>query len=379
MIPSLRRALGIGAWVAVVMAATSGNAFATHFRYGTIKWEVTASTATQITLKVTVESAWRRSYFGTPTVGQSVLVDYLYVYDTAGTELFFKSITATVLTVNGTEDWFIGTYTTTVDVAKSGLPVSVVMDSCCRVSSLLDLNADDPFIVKAIVPTTATSGNTASPVSTSLPIISVQAGQSAATFTIPASDPDNKALTFSIATVAQSGLTTASPTGLSINGTTGTVTWNTTGLTTGLRAIQFLVTDADGGVSPVDVILNLTTQTTTNNTPEMQINNSASAQTFTVEAGAKLTFILKGTDADGGSVTLSSGAIPLGSTVTPSLPSAGTAPYSATFTWIPTLTQVGTQVLVFAVTDSDGAQDTNSVTITVTGSTHRKFSRVRKP
>ena len=56
----LRKALS--ALAAVFVLALATDAHATHFRYGTLRWEKVSEDANTVTLKVTHESAWRRSY-----------------------------------------------------------------------------------------------------------------------------------------------------------------------------------------------------------------------------------------------------------------------------------------------------------------------------
>ena len=61
---SLRHAFAaVFAFALLAIGAT--DAHATHFRYGTIRWEKTAEDANTITILVTTESAWRCTFFVT--------------------------------------------------------------------------------------------------------------------------------------------------------------------------------------------------------------------------------------------------------------------------------------------------------------------------
>ena len=129
--------------------------------------------------------------------------------------------------------------------------------------------------------------------------------------------------------------------------------------------MQFLVTDSKGGETPVDALLRLIP--IVGQAPEVLINGAATAHAVDVRPGNPVSFVVTGTDPDAGArVTLTSGDLPVGASMTPSLPTAGAAPRSSTFNWTPTLDQAGnTYPVSFAVTDDFGMQDTNSASIRV--------------
>jgi hypothetical protein len=56
-----------------VLTGLVSTAEATHGRYGSITWSV-PNPATPNVIKIRIETAWRRSFFGTPVVGTAISV-----------------------------------------------------------------------------------------------------------------------------------------------------------------------------------------------------------------------------------------------------------------------------------------------------------------
>jgi len=368
------------AFAVVLLALSAPDAHATHFRYGTISWRVQEASATQTKVIVSAECAWRRSFYTPqPNVGslnfntgqQLQLVGTGF---STGTPLVID-----VTSVNPTEDWFVGNKTFEFLVPKTAFtpgPLRIFWNGAARISTLMDGNADDSFNVEA---RSTNITNEFSPVASLLPIVNVAHGQPAAHFFIPAVDPLGSPLNWSIASTVRSLLTKAAPDGwpdpgpqptLSINPTTGEVTWNTAAELAPvagqeLYAVQFLVSDNEGGEIPVDALLRLVPNTS--QPPVALIDNSPNPAVFQVNPGQHLSFVFKGTDPDvNDTVTLNSGGgMPVGATFTPQLPVAGLQPQSAVFDWTPTLANVGSHVISLSVTDNFALQDTTSATITV--------------
>jgi hypothetical protein len=363
-----------------VLALSATDAHATHFRYGTIKWRVIDPspdpTPQFLDLEVTAECAWRRTFYnplpqpGTPqNTGQTLVVQ--------GNA--FQTTTALIVdvsSINAAEDWFVGARTFQFfNIPRTALPLRVFWNGTARISTLMDGNNDRPFNVEARVSTDQT--NNFSPVSALLPIVNVAFGQPAAHFNIPATDPDGDPLTWSISTTVRSSLFKATPDGaannniptLSINPTTGEVTWNTAAEVPPspgqeLYAVQFLVTDAKGAEIPVDALLRLVPAHT--GAPQAFIDDSPDPATFDVNPGSPVSFVFKGKDPDiTDIVTLAVGSMPVGATFTPTLPFSGLSPQTSTFNWTPTLADVGSHVVPLSVTDNFALQDTTSATITV--------------
>jgi hypothetical protein len=367
-----------------VLALGATDAHATHFRYGTLRWEVLGDNGVFVTVRITHESAWRRSYpwpggqvptIGIPlTVGMPLIVQKI----SDGTQLFNQPMTVIPSSINTTEDWFVGANQVETAILKTDLPVRIFWDSNARVSTLADNNNDQPFRVESVMSATP---NAASPAASILPIVTVAHGLPAAKFFIPAADVEGDTLTWSVSPTGRSRLVTPVPNGasnagptLSINPATGEVTWNTAAenppgcFRCEFFAVQFLVTDSKGGETPVDALLRLVPNQGV--APEALINGTTAPYLVSVRPGNPVSFTLAGVDADpGATVMLTSGALPPGATMTPSLPTGGpgNAPgTSSVFDWTPTLAQAGNVFVVsFAVTDNFGLQDTNSAQITV--------------
>jgi hypothetical protein len=375
----VRRA-ATAAMAAGILALCATDAQATHFRYGTIKWRVTDPTPdptpNHLDLEVTAECAWRRSYYSPPPnpggvqdTGQDLRVTGVGVN-------LVTNLIVDVSAINITEDWFVGARTFNFsNIPRAGLPLNVFWTGNARISTLMDNNNDDFFNVEARVSIDQT--NLFSPVTNLLPILNVAHGQPAASFFIPATDPEGDTLTWTIATTARSLLTKAAPDGaddvgpptLSIDSSTGQVTWNTAVelpplINQELYAVQFLITDSKGGQVPADTLLRIVPNTS--QPPVALIDDSPDPASFDVSPGDPISFVFKGTDPDLGDViTMAGGGMPPGSSFTPTLPFSGPQPQSATFNWTPTLADVGAHIISLSVTDPFAIQDQTSVTITV--------------
>ena len=88
--------------------------------------------------------------------------------------------------------------------------------------------------------------------------------------------------------------------------------------------------------------------------------------TQTVEAGQNLSFTVQASDLDPlDPVTLTSSVLPAGATMTPALPQTGN-PVSSTFSWTPTVADIGSRTVDFTATDANDRTATCSYTIEVT-------------
>ncbi len=83
--------------------------------------------------------------------------------------------------------------------------------------------------------------------------------------------------------------------------------------------------------------------------------------------GKLLTFPVSASDVDPGQITLTSSALPAGSSMTPSLPVAGN-PVSSTFSWTPAAQDTGVHLVTFISTDSCGLESFFSYSIMVRSS-----------
>jgi hypothetical protein len=355
------------------VAFPAADAHATHFRYGTIRW-FAAHDAQPRHITIQMDSAWRRDAFiPAPAVNGTVNLNVLNsatfgVYNASGALIQNLPMTATVTTVNAAENWFIATSSVTVDLLPPVTAFRITFNDCCRLSTLRDNNAV-PFTLTANGSVT-TSVNR-SPVSGILPIVTLRLN-APNTFTIPANDPDGDPVTFFFPTVglAGSGLNVPRPTTLNMT-SAGVVTWQPS--VAGLYAMQVTAADGRGATVPIDFVMNVIDAPATATPPAIRINNQASPPQFTVLAGTPLAFTVDGQDTDldiatgvaNSFVTISSGSLPSGSTLSPSLPFNARSPLSSTFTWTPQLSQAGNYSLTFAATDSTGLQSLTGVNVTV--------------
>ncbi|WP_174761996.1 putative Ig domain-containing protein, partial [Adhaeribacter aerolatus] len=329
------------------VGVTTSNA--SHFRYGNISWRVVGPR----TVEFKVSQAFRRSYFfPNPNVGMTMNPDVEFDFGD-GTEFDYS---LSVTSVNLTQDWFYGEATFTHTYATNGT-YTAFFQSCCRISTLRN-NADDTYRVETTVQ--VGTGNN-SPVVTLPPIRTLSNSLTNATFPIPATDFEGDALTYRLATSAEMGGGT-NPAGLTINATTGVITWTTLGRPNGLYNAAIAITDARGAKVVADFLISV--QVVPPPPPVFDFTVTPNP-TPAIEAtvGVPVNFNVRATDMPSGStVTLFALGMPPGATLTPAL--VGN-PVQSGFSWTPTTT--GSYVITFVAEDNEGNQTTTSVTINVSG------------
>jgi hypothetical protein len=340
--------------ITLLLLLLSGfEAKASHYRYGNISWSRPNNTSRTVTFKV--NQSWRRSAFGAPVVG-SVIGGGTLLFGDATT----SPISITVTSVNVVDDWFYGTATIVHTYAGTGTTFTASYSSGARIGSPLQNNGNGSFASQTIVQ--FVNGNLASPVSTVPPIINLPVGAAAASYAIPASDPDGSTLTYSLSTTAQFGGT--HPAGVAVNPTTGVLTFNTVGKTVGhLYSTAVTITDQNGSNTVVDFLMLMVN---TSNPPVYNYAiTPANAFVYNLSPGQPLTFNVRAQDFDANStVTLSVVGLTTGMTFSPALPTTAN-PVNTTFSWTPTAAQLGTYVLSFTAQDNVGIQAQTSVIINV--------------
>lgn len=335
-----------------VVATVSANA--SHFRYGNITWS--RLNATSRTITVTLTQSYRLSNWPGIAVGGTI---------NDGVQLAFgdNSTTSVILTVNSVnagEDYFIGTYTTTHTYAGTANDFTISYSSCCRLGTLQNNNNGNFGQMTTV---NLGTSNLGSPVPTLPPVVSVSTNLAAATFNVPAADPDGDALTYALSASADFG-GGVQPAGLGINAGTGIATFNTQGKAVGgLWSAAFTITDATGSKSVVDFLIKIVG---TSNPPVFDysvtpLNNTV----YTIHPGDNVSFPVTASDPDvGGTVLLNGAGLPSGASFSPSATPSATA--STNFSWTPTAAQLGTYVMTFVATDNVGVQTSTTVTIRVT-------------
>ncbi len=381
------------AFVLLVLAALPSATWATHFRYGHLTWKRRPDLS-PTTAEITLTNAFRRSgYLGSGGDGYAVTGDVISE-NIGGTYLDFGDGTwlpnsggylkYRVTAYDPQSDWLIGVAIDQSNPSElilheypsannGGVPWIASIDSCCRINTLENAAGDDYRVETPI----DFSVNGRSPVSSLPPIVSCPANGTC-TYVVPAADSDpGTKLSWRLANASEDGgITQPGPpyvvNPLSVGGTTGIVTWDTTGAAVGsLWAVQIVIEDRDAstgllrGKVAVDHIIIIVASGTPPvieppaNTPPI------CASTQSAFVGALLTFTVFASDpTPGDTVTLNSAGIPVGAVITPPLPATGN-PVSATFKWKPKTGDVGDYVVNFTATDTAGLQTLCPVTITV--------------
>ena len=331
---------------------------ASHFRYGSISYQTGGANDRVVQFKVS--EAWRKDAFASntnPAVGDVITVDGDMDF---GDGTNHVPINITVTTV-GT-DYFYGDFITTHTYASSGT-FTAATTTCCRIFNLQN-NSSGSFYLSTQVG--AGSAND-SPVSTLPPITNLATGQAAATYTIPAGDPNGNALTYSMATSADlGGISFTNAPGLTINSTTGQLTFSTVGKAIG-ELYNAVVKISDGTTSIiVDHLIEIVGQASA---PPVFVYppTPTNGQVFSVAPGTNVTFSVKASSPiTTAVVSLSALGLPSGATLTPV--TTGN-PVQSTFSWTPTAGQTGTVVINFVAQDNSGTQVSSSVTIQVSQAT----------
>lgn len=321
---------------------------ASHFRYGNITWERVTGQPNQIRFRVT--QAWRRSFFGSPGVGSTVSTGSLV------TGVGSTTINLTVTSVNITEDWFYGEFTYVQTYPTTTATYNAYFQGCCRISSLIN-NSNDAYLVSTLV---TIGNNNDAPVSTVPPFISLPVNTTAATYQLPATDPNGDSLTFSLVNNGGFGSGTVQPSTLSVS-SSGLLTFNTTSASVGqLYNTAVYVTDSKGARIQLDLILRIAAPSTP---PVFDYTvTPANNANYVIQPGQTLSFNVKASDNDSGdNVALSAVGVPVGATFNP----ANGNPVTQSFSWTPTLSSVGTYQVNFVAQDNASIQTNTIVNIAV--------------
>src|SRR6266508_656707 len=343
----------------IAMAAT--EAFASHLRGTTISW---APTGVANQVRFTIKYAERG---GSRVIGSAVSISFSFGDGTSGTA------TGAVTSVNVADDWFLADLSVTHTYSGPG-PYTAFYNSCCRISTL-KLGHDQTLQMQTTV--YPQSGNS-SAVASMPPVVTVPI-QTTTGFVVSASDINRDTLRYRLATTQEMfnsapNSAIGQPPGLSIDASTGQVTWNTTAIPStlggtpdagNLWAAQFMVEDLDssGNVkskAPIDIILKFVAAV--GHPPTLTITP---AGPLSVQTGTPVSFTVTGNDVDANArVTLNATGIPPGASATNVTQLLG--PHvTSTFTWTPTASQGGSYVISYTATDDTLQQALGSISIFV--------------
>lgn len=376
-----------------------------HFRYGHISYVA----ATGNTIDFTVASVWRRNAYPScydPATNSTVSCsgpDSLaapgdVIRETAGGTQFLpgdgtaigggvsgSALLYLVTSVNVDANWLFGLAldpdslpsvdTSISHTYASAGPVTAAIDSCCRFNHVN--NSNDGYRVEALVD--VGSGNR-SPVSNVSPIVNC-VKDAVCEFTVPASDPDDDALSFRFSTPTEAGDSSFTqpgpphaPSAATIDAVTGVYSWDTTGAIVASSGPTFYSTqvtieerDAAGtltGKVAVDFLIQLVDRVGAPpvfDSPPTPICGT----TLTVNTGDTLAFTVQASDPDAGDlVTLTASGLPSGAAMSPPLPASGN-PVASDFSWTPTAAQLGDYVVTFQAEDQAAQQALCSLTLRV--------------
>jgi len=240
-------------------------------------------------------------------------------------------------------------------------PYTASSFTCCRIGGLR--NPGSTYGAATIV--NLDLGNR-SPIATTVPIVNVVRG-GVRTWAIPANDPDGDPLRFMLTPIGDWPINGSQPADMSINPTSGVVSWSTDGKPLGLWWSNVTVEELnpDGsrkGLVQVDYLINLVAQAPDNN-PPLFTAPAFCGGSVTVAPGNALSFPLQAQDPDAGDVvSLAASGLPPGASFNAGTPGN---PVNGSFTWTPTGGQQGTYIVTFSATDQDGAQALCSITVVV--------------
>jgi hypothetical protein len=354
----------------------STNADATHFRGGNLTWQ----RKTNDSIKYTVNTSWRRGFFFTgtsPVVGMTANVGSFTFGDGTST-----SIIATVVSEDLAGDVINTTWTVTKKYTTAGFYVANALNSGNRVCPKRTISCNGDFYNLQTRVQIGGGATNSSAVSSFPTFINLPINAPAATFTIPATDPDGDPVRFRLArtgspsptsgstvdTNRESGLVTAAAPNMTLS-SSGVVTMNTNGRSVDTQySIQVMVEDynaSTGAVKskiPVDFLIRMVAASSP------PFFTSPTTVNYTVPIGTPLSFVVSaGTSDAARTVTLASVSIPSGSSMSPSLPVSGSVggSVSSTFSWTPNSSQTGSYVITFVAQNDLGLQVFKTINITV--------------
>ena len=357
-------------WLFILLVALgqclyAPTAQATHFRYGNLSWRQLPSDPTGRTIEFKLTMGFRYGYFSTtnpppmPVVG-SVISNTVangavpFAYGDGASITNFNFI---VTSVNTADDFLVAEATLVRSYTTNGTYTASI-ESANRISTLQN-NSNGRYRIASTVNVGVANS---SPITTLPPVINLPFDQSAAAFTIPASDPNGNPLTFSLATATDlPGYTFTQPTGLSLT-SSGQATFDTRSPKAVNQLYSAIVKISDGqSFVIVDFVIKIVAPSTP---PVFVYGGITPANNATIQSyvGCPVSFTVRATDTDptSNTITLQGVGIPQGAVFSPVTGSnTVTSPFSLT------PTTEGTSVVSFIAQDNIGNQAITNVTLRV--------------
>ncbi|EGG17106.1 substrate adhesion molecule [Cavenderia fasciculata] len=349
---------------------------ASHFRYSTLSWQYLSPN----TFRVTVKVAFRYKYFvewlgsspyqGFTFFNYDLILEYSkrnWLNQLVTSTTTYSNIVFTTEYADPIADWI--TASSVVDVtfpseAVTSMGGRITYYGTNRIANLQN-NAELPWNVTSTVPLTGLTTANSSPVSGMLPIVPAYNGQ-ANSIPVLASHQENPNANLKFSLSKWTGMT--QPGGMTIDANTGVITYTPTAV--GLWCAQVVVTETNGLQSSisVDFIVNVTAKPVTQDLPPyFQVPPTpaqGSYEDFVVNTAKS--FPLRGVSPQSGSkVTISNSNLPAGMNYTTQTASN---PNTVTFSWAPTMSQVGVYIFSAGLVDNKGNE--------MVGGVHSFFLRV---
>ncbi|MEZ4297208.1 MAG: MYXO-CTERM sorting domain-containing protein [Polyangiaceae bacterium] len=312
------------------------EAFASHFRYGTINWVVPDPQGAPTTVDFRVTYA----------VAANAAANLKQLDLNFGDGLTNGLVTGAVVgtgTDAGGQAYEVLEFSATHTYAMAGSFTAFFQD-CCRINELVN-GAGLDYRVDTVV--SLQPGNTSGPVSASPPLVQLQTG-GIRTYTWPVLDPDGDPVTCRLGTQAEVGF--PSPTPVVPGGGQSPVladvpngcqlTWDLTSATVPQRYVVHIVFESthNGQVSSttLDLIVEMVL-------PPPPVCTGGGV--FSTPAGQPLSLMLTGTDSlAAGNLTVSEINLPSGATLTPG--GAAPSPFTNTLDWTPDAASIGKTFII---------------------------------